>query len=98
MPPPEDSSAIWVPNAFTPAENGNNMFRVFGNDIIKMHVYIFNRWGNYVTDFDGLTESWDGTHNGEPCKEDAYVYLIEYTTKAMPKCKARKVGAVTLIR
>lgn len=96
--PPEDSSAIWVPNAFTPAENGNNMFWVFGNDIIKMHVYIFNRWGNYVTDFDGLTESWDGTHNGEPCKEDAYVYLIEYTTKAMPKCKARKVGAVTLIR
>lgn len=98
MPPPMDSSAIWVPNAFTPNESSNTVFRMFGNDIIEAQVYIFNRWGNYVTVFDGLNGYWDGSKDGKPCANDAYVYLIEYRTKNMPRVLKKIIGTVTLLR
>lgn len=98
QPPPIDSSELWVPNAFTPDLSTNREFRVFSNDIIHMTVYIFNRWGEYVTEFDGLINSWNGTCDGVPCKQETYVYLIEYTTKTKPHYIQRKIGTVTLLR
>ncbi len=97
-PPPMDSSAIWVPNAFTPDESNNTVFRIFCNDILEAQVYIFNRWGDYVTDFDGLTGCWDGRKDGKPCKTESYVYIINYRIKTMPKILKKKTGMVTLIR
>ena len=97
-PPMLDSSALWVPNAFTPDENKNNRFCIFGNDLIEAHVYIFDRRGDYVTDFDGLTQSWDGTSRGRSCKAESYVYLIEYKIKTMPRVMEKKMGTVMLIR
>lgn len=98
QPPPVDSSQIWVPNAFTPDLSNNREFKVFSYDIISMTVYIFNRWGGFVTEFDGLTEYWDGTCDGVACKEDTYVYLIEYVQKSRPQYIQRKIGTVTLLR
>lgn len=97
-PPPIDSSAIWVPNAFTPDENNNTVFRIFCNDILEAQVYVYNRWGDYVTDFDGLTGCWDGRKDGKPCKTDSYVYIINYRIKTMPKILKKKTGIVTLLR
>lgn len=97
VPPPVDSSTLWVPNAFTPNESTNNTFGIFCNDVIEAHVWIFNRQGAYITDFDGLSQTWDGRRNGVPCKADAYVYLIEYVVKNNPQYRHRKVGTVTLI-
>lgn len=96
--PPRDSSEIWIPNVFTPDNESNRLFRVYGIDLIEVHVYIFNRWGNIAADFDGLTECWNGTHNGQPCKQDSYTYLVEYKIKAMPSVKKIKKGTVTLLR
>ncbi|MBR6417781.1 MAG: gliding motility-associated C-terminal domain-containing protein, partial [Bacteroidales bacterium] len=64
----------------------------------EMRVFIFNRWGLIVTEFDGLTEGWDGTYKGEKCKQETYVYLIEYRIKAMPAVMQKKVGTVLLLR
>ena len=97
-PAEQDSSSIWVPNCFTPDEETNSQFKVFGNDIIEMRVFIFNRWGLIVTECDGLTEGWDGTYKGEKCKQETYVYLIEYRIKAMPAVIQKKVGTVLLLR
>ena len=96
--PREDSLALWVPNAFTPDESTNNLFRIFGYDILEARVYIFSRWGEYIVDFDGLTGSWDGKRKGSPCPQGAYVYMVEYTSKTKPKYTERKIGTVTLIR
>ena len=93
-----DSSAIWVPNSFTPDENANRLFQVFSNDIISAEVSIFTRGGAHVCTFDGLTGFWDGSHNGHPCSQGSYVYLITYTTKAMPQYKQHKTGTVLLLR
>ncbi len=96
--PPIDSSTLWVPNAFTPEESTNNSFGIFCNDVTEAHVWIFNRQGSYITDFDGLSQTWDGRRNGIMCKADAYVYLIEYVVKSNPQYHQRKVGTVTLLR
>lgn len=69
---------IWVPNVFIPTASENNRFKVFSQYVDKMTVTIFHRWGEEVCTFDGLTETWDGTHKGTPCPEGAYVYLIKY--------------------
>lgn len=100
LPQPEtiDSTAIWVPNAFTPGENINNRFSIFCNDIITAEVSIFNRWGLHITTFDGLADSWDGTYKGTPCPQGAYVYLITYTTVSQPSQPQRVKGTVLLLR
>ncbi|MBO7489371.1 MAG: gliding motility-associated C-terminal domain-containing protein [Bacteroidales bacterium] len=98
MPPQIDSSAVWVPNAFTPGEDINNRFSIFCNDIITAEVSIFNRWGLHITTFDGLADSWDGTYKGTPCPQGAYVYLITYTTVSQPSQPQRVKGTVLLLR
>ena len=100
LPQPEtvDSTAIWVPNAFTPGEETNNLFRIYCHDIIAAEVSIFNRWGLHVCTFDGLTGSWDGTYQGTPCPQGAYVYLVTYTTKGRPQYIQQKKGTVLLIK
>lgn len=96
--PQIDSSSLWVPNAFTPDETNNTHFRIFGFHLIQAQVYIFTRDGNIVTQFDGLTDSWDGTCKGKPCPMNTYTYLIEYYTKNKPQIKQIKKGTVLLLR
>ena len=97
-PPPPDSSALWVPNVFTPENQNNKLFQIFSNDLIEAKVWIFDRRGSFVTSFDGLADAWDGTSEGRMCKSDVYVYLIEYVTKAKPQYKQRKTGTVLLLK
>lgn len=99
-PPPSqiDSTAIWIPNVFTPGEETNQRFRFYCHDIQQAQVSIFNRKGLHIVTFDALADSWDGTCNGRPCPQDSYVYIIEYTTVSNPHYKQRKTGTVTLLR
>lgn len=96
--PNEDSCAIWVPNVFTPNLESNNTFRIYTHYIEEATVYIYHRWGDFVTKFDGLRESWDGTKNGRPCQEAAYVYKIVYRTSISPASTQTLAGTVTLVR
>ena len=97
-PPAPDSSRLWIPNCFTPDEETNSVFKVVSSEMEELHVTIFTRWGLYVSDFDGLTGSWDGTYKGEKCKQETYVYLIEYRTKTMPSVVQERVGTIMLLR
>ena len=93
-----DSFALWVPNAFTPDGSSNDRFRIFGYDLVSARVYVFNRWGLKVAEFDGLTQDWDGRFEGNPCSAGAYMYLVDYVKKANPKDKHHKKGTILLIR
>ena len=97
-PPDIDSSALWIPTSFTPEAESNQIFKIFGNDILEMKVTIFTRWGLFLTEFDGLNGGWDGTYQGMKCKQESYVYLVEYRTNVMPKIVQRRIGTVTLLR
>lgn len=89
---------LWVPNAFTPDLEENNRFRVFGYGLKSVTVTIFQRWGDFVTQFDGLGQGWDGTHNGWKCPMGSYVYRIDYEPIDPTGKEKPIVGTVTLIR
>lgn len=89
---------IWIPNVFTPNNADNNLFRIYSQNVDQMTVYIFRRQGDLVSTFDGLTESWDGTHNGTPCPQATYVYRITYRNTGNNVVPEPINGTVTLIR
>lgn len=96
--PPLDSVFLLIPNVFTPTQADNNRFKVVGNKFItQVEVYIFNRQGLAVAHFDGLTEDWDGTHNGDPCPTGTYAYYIRYRDTEINNWQTLN-GTVTLIR
>lgn len=100
-PPERDTDyepRIWVPNIFTPDNDINQTFSVKSRYIEEMTVYIFDRMGDWVCTFDGLTENWDGTKNGYPCKGGAYVYMIRYRTKDNKEKHPDIIGTVVLLR
>ncbi len=89
---------IWVPNVFTPENDINQAFKIYYKDLIEASVVIYQRWGDFVTRFDALTESWDGTKNGIPCQQGAYVYHITYRTMEHPKEVKTLFGSILLLR
>ncbi|MBO7541299.1 MAG: gliding motility-associated C-terminal domain-containing protein, partial [Bacteroidales bacterium] len=89
---------LWVPNAFTPDENLNYLFKVGTYNLAEYEIYIYNRGGLLVFHSTDPDDSWDGTHNGNPCIPASYVYVINYTTNVHPKQPQKKVGSVLLIR
>ena len=97
-----DSVMISVPNIFTPGvpDNGeaNCYFKVIHNNrVARMEVEIYDRRGERMAKFDGLTESWDGTSRGRPCPQGAYVYHIRYIDENNRNWQVM-YGTVTLLR
>ena len=98
---PIDHSSIYIPNVFTPdlsQPNLNSTFYIVSRQILEMEVTIFNREGLLIASFDGLTQFWDGTHDGTKCPQGTYVYHIRYRTAPQPGEWQYKVGTITLLR
>ena len=78
---PLDTTFILAPNVITPDGDIeiNRRFHLFcSDDIVAAEVYIFDRMGRRLAHFNGLTEDWDGTYNGKPLPQAAYVYYVRY--------------------
>lgn len=96
--PPLDSTWVLVPNIFTPDLSTNNLFAVTcSHHIRQIEVMLFDRRGDFVYKFDGLTGHWDGTHDGRPCPQATYVYYIRYIDSKDNAWKTL-TGTVSLIR
>jgi gliding motility-associated-like protein len=66
-----------LPTAFTPNGDGiNPSFTISGKFISKMSIMIFDRWGVLVFASD-KNEPWNGTKDGRPMPESAYVWKAE---------------------
>lgn len=89
---------LWAPNVFTPGQESNKLFVIKSSNLASMEVFIFNRRGEYICTFDGLTEGWDGTKQGHFCPQGAYVYLIKYRNRIRPDEVHQKKGTVLLLR
>ena len=89
---------LWVPNAFTPDAEKNNLFVIKGYNVTNYEITIYNRGGLMVFHSEDINESWDGTNNGKPCVEGSYVYVIYYGTKSSDSKLTKKVGSVLLLR
>jgi len=95
---PIDSTWILAPNVFTPSMETNNTFALTcSRHILRAEVAVFDRRGERVAQFDGLTGSWDGTSEGRHCPQGTYVYYIRYIDTSDNSWKTH-TGTVTLLR
>lgn len=90
-------SKIFFPTAFSPnGDQLNDEFFVSGQYIVKMELSIFNRWGELIFTTTKKDEPWNGTINGKPAAEDAYVWTAQVTDRAGRTFK--ESGTVALLR
>ncbi|MEO1624124.1 MAG: gliding motility-associated C-terminal domain-containing protein, partial [Bacteroidota bacterium] len=88
---------IFVPNAFTPNEDGeNDFFQVYGAAIESMHLMIYDRWGRKVFETRDPQAQWDGTFNGQKLYSESFGYYLE--VDCVGGDRFLKKGNVTLIR
>lgn len=97
----EADYVIYIPNSFTPNNDGlNDVFIATGTGIKNedFEFYIFDRWGNLIFQSQNASEGWNGKANNgnEIAQEDTYVWLIK--TKDLSGQKHRYVGHVNLLR
>jgi gliding motility-associated-like protein len=87
---------LTFPTAFTPnADALNDVFHVTGQYVSKMNIRIFDRWGSLVFASES-NEPWNGTREGVPMAESAYVWRAEVTDLAGQTTS--REGTVVLIR
>ena len=90
-------AAVYVPNTFIPDEDKiNDVFRVYGGNILEMECLIFNRWGELIYTLKSLDECWDGTYKGEICQDGTYTWKLVF--KDFSLTKHQLTGHVNLIR
>jgi gliding motility-associated-like protein len=95
--PPCDDSTVFVPDAFSPNDDGaNDEFQIYSNFIESMDLYIYNRWGELVFEAHNQSEHWDGTFKGEKLHPDVFGYYLNVI--CIPDKPFSKKGNITLFR
>lgn len=92
-----DEPAIFIPNAFTPNEDGvNDKIYIRGENIDQFLFIIYDRWGEKVFETTDLNAGWDGSYKERKLDPDVYVYYLEI--RCINKKEFFKKGNITLIR
>jgi gliding motility-associated-like protein len=93
--------AVWIPNGFTPNEDGkNDKLTIMGRGIDEVQMYIFNRWGTLIWTGNAIGDGWDGKINGNLVQQDVYVYKVDFKytdNKNIIKSKSR-TGTIVVYR
>ncbi len=96
----DDFFTLYVPNAFTPNNDGRNEnFLVQGLGIKEFVIRIFDRWGSLTFESKDMNSGWNGTLLGkgaESCPEDVYIWIIELQQTNGKKRELR--GTVSLVK
>jgi len=73
------SIVIYVPNAFTPNNDGlNDLLKPFMIGIKELKYFkIFNRWGELIYQTKDPKKGWDGKHKGIPVQSHTLVWMLE---------------------
>jgi gliding motility-associated-like protein len=88
---------IYIPNAFTPNEDGvNDVFLVRSTIIKNMRLEVYNRWGNKVFESDNINKGWDGKYKNEPQPVDSYGYF--FTGECIQGEKITLKGNVNMLK
>ena len=92
-----ECTSIFVPNAFSPNNDGNNdEFKVFGTNIKKFNIKIFSKRGVLVFETNNIDIGWDGKTNNQNTKSEVYISQINYVDGLNNPHK--KIGQLTLIK
>ncbi len=95
---------IFIPNLFTPNNDGNNdSFKIYGTGIKDMFLQIYNQEGLLVfesNDKEEITQTgWDGTNKGQLLPDASYIWIIRgtYNDGTAIKYKGNR-GTVFLVK
>lgn len=93
-----DCGQIFLPNAFTPNDDGIN--DLFGIDnpfaIEKMNALeIFDRLGNKIFVTEDVFTKWDGVHKSKTVRPGVYVYRVSFECKGE---ELTKMGSFTVLK
>lgn len=97
-----DDFNIFVPNAFTPDNDGvNDVFFIRATDLDpdRFSLQIFNRWGEVVFETDDPEQVWDGSVRGGThyVQNDVYVWrIVAFRETGFERLEL--TGSVTVIR
>ncbi len=80
LPPQCNEDDVFVPNAFSPNNDGvNDQLFVRSKFIQEMEFFVTNRWGEEVWRTTDQDQGWDGTFKGKTLAPDAYAYCLKVT-------------------
>lgn len=92
--------SVFVPNAFTPNDDGtNDFFEFYGNkkSIKFVDVEVFDRWGESVFRSNDVNFRWDGTYRGVKVEPGNFVWQMSLTFVDGHNSTMQK-GSLTVIR
>lgn len=73
----QETSTLYAPNAVTPDDDEfNNVFRVYGTNITRFHIIVFDRWGEVIFESNDVDFIWDLTYKGKNVQDGVYVYKL----------------------
>ncbi|MDP4263129.1 MAG: PKD domain-containing protein [Bacteroidota bacterium] len=77
-------SAVYVPSAFTPNNDGlNDQLKPSYTGIKTLDYFeVYNRWGGLVYSTKNMSAGWDGTVNGAKQSPGVYVWMLRATDYA----------------
>ncbi len=90
---------VFIPNAFSPNGDGeNDILKIFVDEtcIKKIHLIIFDRWGETVFETNDQNGYWNGIFKGKQMDTDVYFYTL-IVEQALANSIIKK-GNINLIR
>lgn len=91
------SSEVFVPNVFTPNNDGkNDKLMVYSNAIVDMRMVIYNQWGEKIFETASISQGWDGRYKGVMQPTGVYVYVLK--AKLQDGSNITKKGSISIIR
>ena len=96
-----DSLSIYIPNIFTPNEDGtNDTWEVTIIGVSDYSVMIFNRWGEklFEQDYTSGTNvvSWNGRYRGSHVADGVYFFILNYTVRGVGRNE--RAGPIHIVR
>lgn len=92
-----EADELFIPNAFTPGEATNNVFKPeTEKQISDFEMKIFSRGGMQVFACKNINQGWDGNVKGSFAPNGVYVYIITY--KDSKNKKHTQKGSLMLLR
>lgn len=89
-------NSIFIPNVFTPNNDGrNDFFIVYGNNIKDAEMWIYSQWGDQLFQTKDRT-GWNGMVGGKLQPVGVYIYVVKVTLQDGTVIDRK--GAVNLVR
>lgn len=96
-----DCASLFIPNVFTPNQDGvNDFFQVVGEGIGEFELIIFNRWGKIVFQTNDPSARWDGGYDEYYVPDGVYYYIVKALDfNGLPIAEdVEMTGTITILR